>query len=125
MATTDSSVAQGMTLADFQKFLPLNGFHIFEREPEPDRSGRIILIRKSADDQRKDVSYARVVKVGKPGRLPKSKSGALEPVSLKVGDRVLLTRYAGYDVEVAETSKRYVVAAEQDVHLVVPEADAA
>lgn len=121
MAVTEDGVAQCLTKADLAGFRGLNGFHLFQREESPTRAGKIILVGKSDDKMRKEATYARVIRVGLPGRLVrpgKAPSGVVEPICLKEGDRVLLSKFAGYDIEEHETGKRFVIAAEQDVHLV-------
>lgn len=114
MATTEDGVAQTLSSADLKRFRGLNGFHLFQRETAAVKEGRIFLVAKNDDKLRREVTWARVIRVGLPGRLLKSKRGAMETNVLAEGDRVLLTRYAGYDVEEYETGKRFVIAAEQD-----------
>lgn len=95
-------------------FRPLDGFVLFEREAPPDRAGVLYLAPKSDAAARKDLTWARVVKLGDP--LMARKNGARIPFSLRVGDRVLLDRLAGHDVTLA--GRPYVLAIESDVVLV-------
>lgn len=107
----------GIRRDDLAALKLLNGFCLLKRDPPEQVAGKIILVDKSADKQRWEPSFATVVRVGMPERHPKT--GVLIPLTIKAGDRVVIDKYAGHDVEESETGDRYVIAAEQDVHLIV------
>lgn len=116
MAVTADSPAQGMSKADFDRFVPLNGFIIVQREDQEPRYGKIILVADREDDRRKHPTPAVVVRLGRPD--VDKKRGRPVPRELRPGDRVIIDKYAGYDIEIIESGERYVLVQEPDVLLV-------
>ena len=85
-----------------------------EELPTTTESG---LIHLPADSRKFDYVFARVIAVG-PGARTR-KNGALIPMELKVGDRVVLGRYIGADFEFG--GKKYRIMKEENIYAVVEE----
>lgn len=98
----------------------LNGFYAIERDPQELTAGLIVLIPKSEDQRNFEWSTGRIIKVGQPERNPKSKTGALIPQTLKVGERVAMYKFAGHDVDMPD-GRRIVIAGEPDIMFVFEE----
>ena len=113
MATTELSPALGLPKAAFDKFKPLNGFVLVQREPEQTVSGKILLLAKGEDDRRREPSVARVIRTG--GLEYETKRGRPIPLQCKAGDRIVIDKWGGHDIEVLETGERYVLVGEPDV----------
>lgn len=77
------------------EFKPTPGRALIQRQKQ-EKAGRIHLVQKAKEDERLELSVARVVKVGDPERA--SGNGAEIPMPVKPGDLVLVDRYAGQDV---------------------------
>lgn len=92
---------------------PLDGFILFEREPQPETAGAIALVAKSERELSREPTWARVVKLGDPLRT--RKTNAPIAFTLAAGDRVLLDARAGHDIVLR--GKPYVLAIEADVLL--------
>jgi co-chaperonin GroES (HSP10) len=117
--STMEGVAQIMSQATFDRFIPLNGNVIVRREKPSDKAGEIILIQENEDDRRKKPTVAHVVRTGRPATC--EKSGRQIMLRVKQGDRVVIDSYAGHDLEVEETRERYVLLNETDIHCVLGE----
>lgn len=94
-------------------FRPLDGFILFEREPQPVTAGAIALVAKSERELSRQPTWATVVKLGEP--LHARKTHAPIPFTLTPGQRVLLDARAGHDLVLE--GKSYVLAIESDVLL--------
>uniref|UniRef100_A0A4X2KCQ5 10 kDa heat shock protein, mitochondrial n=1 Tax=Vombatus ursinus TaxID=29139 RepID=A0A4X2KCQ5_VOMUR len=93
----------------FRKFLPLLDRVLVERsaaETETVTKGGIMLPEKSQGK----VLQATVVVVGSGS---KGKSGEIQPVSVKVGDKVLLPEYGGTKVVIED--KEYFLFRDSDI----------
>lgn len=104
------------TGAALDNFRVLDGWILFEREDQITKVGKIELVGKSDKDRRYRPTPARVIQVGPADQT--SKGGFVKP-TLKVGDRVVLNRFAGHDIELG--GRLYVVAVEDDVTCVIGE----
>lgn len=87
---------------------PLDDRIVIQREPEEEKSKGGILIPDTASKE-KPVTGA-VVAVGPGKRL---ESGQLQPLSVKVGDKVVFGKYAGTEVKLDD--KDYIIMRESDV----------
>lgn len=77
-----------------KKIEPMHDHVVVRRDEEIAKSAGSILIPDAA---RKKSNEAEVVAVG-PGRI--TEHGQLVPTEIKVGDRVLLARWAGTEIEI-------------------------
>lgn len=102
-----------------EKFTPGPGWVLFEREAQDRTVGKIHLVAKSDKDRRYRPTVARVVKVGPP--MTHQKSGVRIDSQLIGGERVIINRFCGHDLEIG--GKLYVVATEDEIVLVIGEAD--
>lgn len=87
---------------------PLGNRILIKRTEAPKMKGGILL-PESAQEKPKE---GEVIAVG-PGKL--NDSGALIPVDVKVGDRVLFGSYAGTPVPTDTGSDQYLILSEEDV----------
>ncbi len=88
---------------------PLNDYVLLEVEPTEKKVGSIILT--TSNDKKSQV--ARIVAVGEG----KMKDGKREPVSLKVGQKVV---YRGYSTtECEENDKKYLLIQAEDILAVI------
>lgn len=108
----------GTGLDSVDQFRPGPGWVLFEREEQVGSIGKIVLVKKNDKDRRYRPTPARVIKVGPPCQID---SGAKVCPELSAGDRVILNRFCGHDIEIG--GKTYVVAAEDDVALIINEGD--
>lgn len=91
----------------------LNGLVLVKRDPPETMVGSLIVIPKAVEKRRYEPTQAVVMKIGKPDRTDK---GATIPNCLKVGDRVVLDKFAGHDVAIeGDDDGSYVIVAEADV----------
>lgn len=96
-------------------FTPLRGWVVFEREERTDREGVVLLAPRSEKDRRYRPTTAIVRKIGAPAQ--HGKNGVRPAPQLSVGDRVILNRFSGHDVEIGGVM--YVIATEDEVVLVI------
>lgn len=116
MAKLADSPFQTMSKAEFDRFVPMNGYILFQRAPETEKVGQIILVPKGDEKVRREVTEATVVRIGKPKLNDKGKP---IPVDLKAGETVLLSRFAGHDLVIGETYEKYVLAIESEALCVI------
>ncbi|MCB1018502.1 MAG: co-chaperone GroES [Bryobacterales bacterium] len=91
---------------------PLHNRIVVERsETSEQKSAGGIIIPDSAKEKPQE---ATVVAVG-PGKL--DKDGKRQPLDVKVGDRILIGKYAGSDIKL--DNKEYVILTEDEVLAVV------
>ena len=115
----DASWLASSGLPSVEAFRPGPGWVLFEREERPEAHGKVHLPSKSDKDRRYKPTTARVIKVGPPCQ--DQRSGAFVKPELSAGERVVLSRFCGHDIEIG--GKLYVVASENDVALVIGEGD--
>lgn len=78
------------------KLKPLGDRILTERvEPEPDKKGGIII----PDSAKEKPQAAKIVAMG-PGKL--DETGKRVPFDVKVGDKVLIEKYSGTDVNIGD-----------------------
>lgn len=90
------------------KIKPLGNRVLIQRsKPQPTKGG--ILLPDSAQEKPKE---GTIVAVG-PGKT--TDDGKKEPMSVKVGDRVLFSSYSGTEVKNSQGEEEYLVLAEDDI----------
>jgi chaperonin GroES len=87
---------------------PLGNRVLVKRSEAQKIKGGILL----PDNAKEKPKQGEVVAVG-PGKV--SKEGKLQPMELKVGDRVLFTAYAGSEVKSDETDTELLIMSEDDI----------
>lgn len=102
-----------MPLASIKR--PAQGKILVKREPTPTSYGMVILPPKDANDRRFEASSARIIALGNPDV---DKLGNIKSWSVKVDDRVLITKFAGHDLTI-EGDDSYNLLAEDDIMAVV------
>lgn len=91
-----------------EKIKPLGNRILVKRSSAPATKGGILL----PDSAKEKPKEGEVVAAG-PGKL--DEQGNLQPIEVKVGDRVLFTSYAGTEVQTDEENVEYLLMSEQDV----------
>jgi chaperonin GroES len=89
------------------KIRPLHDRVIVERVDAEDRSAGGIIIPDTAKEKPQE---GKVIAVGKGKR---KEDGALIPMDVKEGDRILFAKYAGSEVKI--DGKEYVIMREDDI----------
>jgi len=87
---------------------PLNNRILVKRAKATTSKGGILL-PDSAQEKPKE---GEVLAVG-PGKY--DEEGNLQPLSVKVGDRILFSSYAGTEVKTEQTDVEYLIFSEEDV----------
>lgn len=87
---------------------PLNNRILIKRSKAQTTKGGIIL----PDTAQEKPKEGEVVAVG-PGA--RDEEGNLHPLTLKVGDRVLFSSYAGTEIKDSEGDEEYLILSEDDV----------
>lgn len=95
------------------------GMVLVEREQQEEKSHGIFLVRKGDEERTFEHSYARVIKLGSLDIHPKS--GVEIQFEVAVGERVVISRFAGHD-HVINTGRKYVQLAESDILCALSEA---
>ena len=91
---------------------PLGNRVLIEREKNPAMKGKILL-PETAQEKPK---LGKVIAVGIGSY---DKEGNVIPLSLKVGDRVLFSTYAGTEVFPEDNERDYLVVSEEDVLAII------
>lgn len=99
-------------LNEVMKIKPLSDHILIEpiRQEEKTRTG--ILLPETAEKERPE--QGRVIAIG-PGR--KTSSGKIIPIEVKVGQKVLFTKYGPNEIKVAD--KEYLIAKEEDILAII------
>jgi chaperonin GroES len=94
------------------KIKPTSDYVLIEpiREEEKTKSG--ILLPETADKERPE--QGKVIAVG-PGK--KNKEGKIIPMEIKVGQKVLFTKYGPNEIKVED--KEYLIAKQEDILAVI------
>jgi chaperonin GroES len=90
------------------KIRPLSDHILIEPLPQEEKTKSGILLPETAEKERPE--QGKVIAVG-PGR--KTASGKIIPLEVKVGDKVLFTKYGPNEVKVED--KEYLIAKEEDI----------
>lgn len=90
------------------KIKPLNNRILVKRSKAQTTKGGIIL-PDSAQEKPKE---GEVVAVG-PGS--RNEEGNIEPIAVKVGDRVLFSSYAGTEIKDQDVEEEYLILSEEDI----------
>lgn len=88
------------------KIKPLGNRVVVQRSKAPTSKGGILLPDSAQERPRE----GQVIAAG-PGKM--SENGQLEPLSVKVGDRILFGSYAG--TEVKHNEEEYLILSEEDI----------
>ena len=94
------------------KIKPLADHILIEPIEEGEKTESGILLPESAEKEKPQ--EGKVIAVG-PGR--KTSSGKIIPVDVKVGDRVIFTKYGPTEVEIDD--KKYLIAKEEDILAII------
>lgn len=90
------------------KLHPLSDHIVIEPSKDEERTKSGILLPETAEKE--DLKQGKVVAAG-PGR--KTSAGRVIPVEIKVGDKVLYSKYSPDKIKVEE--KEYVIVKEEDI----------
>jgi chaperonin GroES len=90
------------------KIKPLADHVLIEPIKEEERTKTGILLPETAEKERPE--QGRVIAIG-PGR--KTSAGKIVPLEVKVGDKVLFTKYGPNEIKV--DGKEYLIAKEEDI----------
>lgn len=94
------------------KIKPLSDHILIEPIKEREKTKAGILLPETAEKERPE--QGRVIAVG-PGR--KTASGKIIPLEVKVGDRVLFTKYGPNEIKIDD--KEYLIAREEDILAII------
>ncbi|MBL7150239.1 MAG: co-chaperone GroES [Candidatus Pacebacteria bacterium] len=90
------------------KIKPLSDHILIEPIKQEEKTKTGILLPETAEKEQPE--QGRVIAIG-PGR--KTSSGKIIPVEVKVGQKVLFTKYGPNEIKVAD--KEYLIAKEEDI----------
>lgn len=91
-----------------EKIKPLNNRVLVKRAKAQTTKGGIIL----PDTAQEKPKEGTIVAVG-PGA--RDEEGTVHPLTVKIGDRVLFSSYAGTEVKNAEADDEYLILSEEDI----------
>ncbi len=94
------------------KIKPLADHILIEPIEEGEKTKSGILLPESAEKEKPQ--EGKVIAVG-PGR--KTSSGKIIPPDVKVGDRVIFTKYGPTEIEIDD--KKYLIAKEEDILAII------
>lgn len=94
------------------KIKPLSDHILIEPIKEREKTKAGILLPETAEKERPE--QGKVIAVG-PGR--KTASGKIIPLEVKVGDRVLFTKYGPNEIKIDD--KEYLIAREEDILAII------
>jgi len=102
----------GRRRKNVMKIRPLSNYILIEPIKEEERTKAGILLPETAEKERPE--QGRVVAVGS-GR--KDRTGKTIPLEVKVGDRVLFTKYGPNEIKIE--NKEYLIAKEEDILAII------
>lgn len=91
---------------------PLSDYILIEPIKEEEKTKSGILLPETADKERPE--QGKVIAVG-PGKL--NDSGDLVPMNVKVGQKVLFTKYGPNEIKVED--KEYLIAKQEDILAII------
>jgi len=94
------------------KIKPLSDHILIEPIKQEEKTRTGILLPETAEKERPE--QGRVIAIG-PGR--KTSSGKIIPIEVKVGQKVLFTKYGPNEIKVAD--KEYLIAKEEDILAII------
>jgi len=94
------------------KIKPLSDHILIEPIKKEEKTKTGILLPETAEKERPE--QGKVIAVG-PGR--KTSSGKIIPLSVKVGDEVLFTKYGPNEIKIND--KEYLIAKEEDILAII------
>ena len=95
-----------------KKIKPLTDHILIEPMPEEQKTKTGILLPETAEKERPE--QGKVIAVG-PGR--KTSSGKIIPLEVKVGQKVLFTKYGPNEIKI--DNKEYLIAKEEDILAII------
>lgn len=99
-------------LNEVMKIKPLSDHILIEPIKQEEKTRTGILLPETAEKERPE--QGRVIAIG-PGR--KTSSGKIIPIEVKVGQKVLFTKYGPNEIKVAD--KEYLIAKEEDILAII------
>ncbi len=96
------------------KIKPFGDHILIEPIEEKEKTKGGILLPETAEKERPE--QGRVIAVG-PGK--KTEDGKVIPLDVKVGDRVIFTKYGPTEIEI--DGKEYLIAKEEDILAIIEE----
>ena len=97
---------------EIDKIKPLSDYILIEPIKEEEKTKSGILLPETADKERPE--QGKVIAVG-PGK--RNDSGNLIPMDIKVGQKVLFTKYGPNEIKVED--KEYLIAKEEDILAII------
>ena len=97
---------------DVMNIKPLADYILIEPIKEEEKTSSGILLPETADKERPE--QGKVIAVG-PGK--RDKSGKIIPVDIKVGQKILFTKYGPNEIKVDD--KEYLIAKQEDILAVI------
>jgi len=94
------------------KIKPLSSYILIEPIKEEEKTKAGILLPETAEKERPE--QGRVIAVG---RGKKNDAGKISPLEVKVGDRVLFTKYGPNEIKI--DNKEYLIAKEEDILAII------
>lgn len=94
------------------KIKPLGDYIVIEPISQEEKTESGILLPETAEKERPE--QGRVIAVG-PGKM--LSSGKRKPMEVKVGDKVLFTKYGPNEIKVGD--KEYLIAKEEDILAII------
>lgn len=91
-----------------ERIKPLNNRVLIKRSKAQTTKGGIIL----PDTAQEKPKEGEIVAVG-PGL--RDEEGSIHPLTVKVGDKVLFSSYAGTEIKDNETDEEYLILSEEDI----------
>ena len=101
-----------MIIVKHMKIIPLSDHILIEPIKSEEKTKGGILLPETAEKERPE--QGKVVAVG-PGR--KTAKGMIIPLNVKVGDKVLFTKYGPNEIKVED--KEYLIAKEEDILAII------
>ncbi|MDD5606397.1 MAG: co-chaperone GroES [Candidatus Pacebacteria bacterium] len=94
------------------KIKPLADYVLIEPDKEETKTESGILLPETADKEKPE--QGTIIAVG-PGR--KNKAGNVIPLEIKIGDKVLFTKYGPNEIKVKD--KEYLIAKQEDILAII------
>lgn len=90
-------------MSNSAKIQPVNDYILIEPETEPEKTSSGLYIPDTADKEKPQKAKVVAVGPGKPG-----KDGKREPLSVKVGDTVLYSKYGPTEVKLDKEEYQFI-----------------
>ncbi len=99
-------------VSSYMNIKPLSDYILIEPIKEEEKTKSGILLPETADKERPE--QGKVIAIG-PGKL--NDSGNLVPMNVKVGQKVLFTKYGPNEIKVED--KEYLIAKQEDILAII------